>query len=560
MCEHHLVPFFGVAHVGYIPSHDGRITGLSKLARLVDVYARRPQVQERMTTQVADALMRILEPRGVIVVRRVRAPVHVDARHPQARRAHRHVGGPRPAARPRDPRRGDEPDRRPTVSPDLVLPGPALPSPAGLPPHLAGLARTLVMGVVNVTPDSFSDGGAFLDADAAVAHGPGRWSPTAPTWSTSVASRPGRARSASTAAEELRRVLPVVQAPGGRRRRRQRRHHARRRSRPPPSRPAPRWSTTSAAGWPTRRWPRVVADAGVAVRRHALARAQRRHASRAVYDDVVTDVLDELQARLDELVRAGVDLDRVVSTPGSASPRTPAHNWSLLAHLDDLGGARPPGAGRRVAQGLPRPAARRARRRPRGPPVRARTRPPRCRRWPRGPGRGRSGCTRCGQPGTPSGGGRRPQRARRVGRDMSAVRDRGGAAAKPSLYDAFETGDIDLMNAVWLDGPEAATVSCVHPGWPPLHGRGRGAAVLVDDHGQHGVHPVRAHRRHGAADRRRRRRHLRREHAHRPARRPGRTAGGGRVRAGRRAGGRDQRLPPHAGRAGGSGCTTRRRC
>ena len=68
VCEHHLVPFTGVAHVGYIPSHEGRITGLSKLARLVDVYARRPQVQERMTTQIADALMRILEPRGVIVV------------------------------------------------------------------------------------------------------------------------------------------------------------------------------------------------------------------------------------------------------------------------------------------------------------------------------------------------------------------------------------------------------------------------------------------------------------------------------------------------------------
>ncbi|MCD0482471.1 GTP cyclohydrolase I FolE [Streptacidiphilus sp. ASG 303] len=67
-CEHHLVPFHGVAHVGYIPSASGKITGLSKLARLVDVYARRPQVQERLTTQVADALMRILEPRGVIVV------------------------------------------------------------------------------------------------------------------------------------------------------------------------------------------------------------------------------------------------------------------------------------------------------------------------------------------------------------------------------------------------------------------------------------------------------------------------------------------------------------
>jgi GTP cyclohydrolase I len=67
-CEHHLVPFRGVAHVGYIPSTSGKITGLSKLARLVDVYARRPQVQERMTTQIADSLMEILEPRGVIVV------------------------------------------------------------------------------------------------------------------------------------------------------------------------------------------------------------------------------------------------------------------------------------------------------------------------------------------------------------------------------------------------------------------------------------------------------------------------------------------------------------
>jgi GTP cyclohydrolase I len=68
MCEHHLVPFTGVAHVGYIPHENGRITGLSKLARLVDVYAKRPQVQERLTTQVADAMMRILEARGAIVV------------------------------------------------------------------------------------------------------------------------------------------------------------------------------------------------------------------------------------------------------------------------------------------------------------------------------------------------------------------------------------------------------------------------------------------------------------------------------------------------------------
>jgi GTP cyclohydrolase IA len=67
-CEHHLVPFYGSAHVGYIPNEQGQVTGLSKLARLVDVFARRPQVQERMTSQIADALMRVLEPRGAIVV------------------------------------------------------------------------------------------------------------------------------------------------------------------------------------------------------------------------------------------------------------------------------------------------------------------------------------------------------------------------------------------------------------------------------------------------------------------------------------------------------------
>ncbi|MFF5766645.1 GTP cyclohydrolase I FolE [Streptomyces tanashiensis] len=67
-CEHHLLPFHGVAHVGYIPAESGKITGLSKLARLVDVFARRPQVQERLTTQIADSLMKILEARGAIVV------------------------------------------------------------------------------------------------------------------------------------------------------------------------------------------------------------------------------------------------------------------------------------------------------------------------------------------------------------------------------------------------------------------------------------------------------------------------------------------------------------
>jgi GTP cyclohydrolase IA len=67
-CEHHLTPFHGMAHIGYIPGERGQITGLSKLARLVDLYAKRPQVQERLTSQIADALVEVLDPAGVIVV------------------------------------------------------------------------------------------------------------------------------------------------------------------------------------------------------------------------------------------------------------------------------------------------------------------------------------------------------------------------------------------------------------------------------------------------------------------------------------------------------------
>ena len=68
LCEHHLAPFHGRAHVAYIPGDDGRITGLSKLARLVDGYAKRPQVQERLTTQIADAIVDVLQPRGAFVM------------------------------------------------------------------------------------------------------------------------------------------------------------------------------------------------------------------------------------------------------------------------------------------------------------------------------------------------------------------------------------------------------------------------------------------------------------------------------------------------------------
>ena len=68
MCEHHLLPFYGVAHVGYIPNKEGRVVGVSKLARVVEIFAKRPQLQERMTTQIADAILDALQPDGVAVV------------------------------------------------------------------------------------------------------------------------------------------------------------------------------------------------------------------------------------------------------------------------------------------------------------------------------------------------------------------------------------------------------------------------------------------------------------------------------------------------------------
>jgi len=169
-CEHHLVSFHGVAHVGYIPGVDGRITGLSKLARVVDLYAKRPQVQERLTGQVADAMMRKLDPRGVIVVVEGRTPLHGDARRPQAGGHHHDLGGAWAIQDRLDVAirgAGSHPaEMSPTrrISPNPVAPLARVPRP------VAPLAP-LVMGVVNVTDDSFSDGGLFLDRDRAIEHG-----------------------------------------------------------------------------------------------------------------------------------------------------------------------------------------------------------------------------------------------------------------------------------------------------------------------------------------------------------------------------------------------------
>ncbi len=173
LCEHHLVPFIGRAHVAYIPNSDGRITGISKLARLVEGYARRLQVQERMTTEIADAIEHGPRPPRRAGRGRGRAPLHVDAGGEEAGHPDGHLGGPGPV-----PRATRRPGPRPCSSstgarnprPTRRRPGPdrlALRSVEG------AVARyPLVMGVLNVTPDSFFDGGRFLVRPRpSIAHG-----------------------------------------------------------------------------------------------------------------------------------------------------------------------------------------------------------------------------------------------------------------------------------------------------------------------------------------------------------------------------------------------------
>lgn len=155
-CEHHLVSFHGVAHVGYIPGASGQVTGLSKLARVVDLYARRPQVQERLTTQIADAIVRKLEPRGVIVV--------IEAEHLcMAMRGIRKPGASTTTSAVRGQFKTSAVSRGEAL--DLISDG--VDFRKGGADHMS----TVIVGVVNVTADSFSDGGRYLDTDAAIAHG-----------------------------------------------------------------------------------------------------------------------------------------------------------------------------------------------------------------------------------------------------------------------------------------------------------------------------------------------------------------------------------------------------
>jgi len=237
--------------------------------------------------------------------------------------------------------------------------------PYGLPDRLASLDRTLVMGILNVTPDSFSDGGSYLDPGAAVEHGLVMCEEGADIVDVGGEStRPGAGRVGVD--DELSRVVPVVRALSG-------------------AGVVVSIDTMHAevAAAAIDAGASIVNDvsggladadmAGVvaASARPYVAMHWRGHsadmASRAVYADVVSEVVSELGARLDELTAAGVRLEQIVLDPGIGFAKDAGHNWSLLAHLDDLEGLGRPllvGASRKSflgplladADGAPRPA------------------------------------------------------------------------------------------------------------------------------------------------------------------------------------------------------------
>jgi dihydropteroate synthase len=211
---------------------------------------------------------------------------------------------------------------------------PLAPVLRGLPPHLAAQSRCLVMGVVNVTPDSFSDGGAFLDPDAAITHGMSLVRDGADIVDVGGEStRPGAHRVSE--AEETRRVLPVVRGLAN--------------AGAVVSIDTMRAEVASAAleagaamvndvsgGRADPAMAAVLRDAGTPF----VAMHWRGHSDHmqdlAVYDDVVADVVAELRDGLERLVDAGVDAEQVVLDPGLGFAKTGVHNWALLAHLDAL--------------------------------------------------------------------------------------------------------------------------------------------------------------------------------------------------------------------------------
>jgi dihydropteroate synthase len=336
-------------------------------------------------------------------------------------------------------------------------------APAGLPRPLAGVRRCLVMAVLNVTPDSFSDGGRWLDEDAAVAHGLALLTDGADLVDVGGEStRPGAGR--VPAEEEQRRVLPVIRrlSQAG----------------------AVVCVDTMRAGTA-----RAALDAGAALvndvsggladaaMADVVARADApyvvmhwrgpsdRMDQLARYDDVVADGARRAGARVDALVAAGVARERLVLDPGIGFAKDAGHNWRCWPGWTRCASwacrcswARPASASSAACwpgSGQPRPGARRAARGRHDGGDRA--------------GR-RSRClvrTRAQRPG------QRRRRTRRRGTaggdpmsDAASVE-----AANTSFYAAVESADLDLLGAIWADGSSAGHSMCVHPGWPALRGR-----------------------------------------------------------------------------------------
>ena len=321
-CEHHLVAFHGVAHVGYIPGKDGRVTGLSKIARLVDLYAKRPQVQERLTAQIADALMRKLDPRGVIVV--------IEAEHLcMSMRGVRKPGAITTTSAVRGQFKCDASSRSEAL--DLILR--SEPTQSMVPPGTC----VRVMGVVNVTDDSFSDGGLFLDRDRAVHHGLELAAEGAAIVDVGGEStRPGATR--IDARVETARVLPVIKGLAG------------------------QGITVSidtmhaevaqaalesgasivndvSGGRADPNMAPLLADAKVPwVLMHWRSVGAARPHEVPAYRDVVAEVRNELLASVDAAVSAGVDPARLIIDPGLGFAKTAEHNWALLRALPEFVG------------------------------------------------------------------------------------------------------------------------------------------------------------------------------------------------------------------------------
>ncbi len=341
LCEHHLVPFIGKAHVAYIPGDDGRITGLSKLARLVEGFARRLQVQERMTSEIADAIEAALDPTGRARRDRRRASVHVDARGEEVGHLDGDLGGPGPVPqRPGDPCRGDAVPPRPLIprGGDAVAGGSRAVGPGAVRDGLVYSvgpcrtppedARPLVMGVLNVTPDSFSDGGEWYDTQRAITRGHEMIAEGADVVDVGGEStRPGAAPVGVE--EELARVLPVIEAIAGRVR------VSVDTTKEEVADAAVRAGATLVNDVSATLWP-VAARHGVgwvAMHRKGTPRTMQEDPR---YDDVVVEVAALLADRAREAEAAGVG--EVWVDPGIGFGKTTAHNLTLLASLDSLVG------------------------------------------------------------------------------------------------------------------------------------------------------------------------------------------------------------------------------